>query len=211
MTVNIKNFIAMSGGDIVGVHIEISHDGNCEQKIFKLLTSQYSNLKLSKGEISPLQCDEIESASKICEAYLKGLNILSFGSNTAHTMVLKLSRRGIDRESAMAATEILKMQGYINEYEDVRREIERCLRKSWGSKRILAHLHQKGFDDEAIGNADDDLFKIDFAELCLELLESKWDEIPKDISERQKIVAFLARYGYTMSEIKYAFSNFGRR
>ena len=210
MTVEIKRFSASSGGNVIEIDIEISNGENSERKVFRLLSSQYVRMKLSKGKISFGEYEEIEYASAVCDAYLKALNILSFGANTAHTLILKLKRRGVKEQIAREAVEMLRVQGYINEDEELKREIERCLRKKWGSRRIIAHLYQKGYDDEALSASDDAFAEIDFGELCLELLEGKCDELPSDPRERQKLVSSLARYGYSMSEIKYALSKFGR-
>lgn len=210
MTIDIKRFFSSGNGNVIETEIEISHEGNCERKVFKILSDQYVSLKLSKGIISSEEYERIEAASEICEAYLRAMNILSFGSNTAYTLVLKLRRRGIDEAAAREAVEMLKAQGYIDEDRELIREIERCLRKKWGSRRIIAHLHQKGYDDEAIYAADDAFSEIDFGELCLELLKGKCDEVPTDLKERQKLIASLSRYGYAMSEIKYALSNLGK-
>lgn len=208
MTIQIKRLCAVGNGDVISVEIE--HEGNSERTHFNLLSSQLSSLKLTKGEISTEIYERIEEASEICEAYRKAVSILSFGTNTAKTLILKLRRRGIDSESAAEAVEMLKAKGFLNEDEEITREIERCLRKGWGSRRILVHLHSKGYDDEALSVADDELSEIDFDELCLEFLESKYDEIPTEPKERQRLIASLSRYGYSMSEIKFALSNFGK-
>ena len=210
MTIQIKRLSAIGNGDIIGVDIEIEHEGNSERSFFKILSSQYSRMKLAKGEISQIDYENIEAASEVCTAYLRAMNILSFGSNTASTLILKLRRRGVGNDAAREAVEMLRIQGYINEDEDLKREIERCIRKLWGNRRIMAHLHQKGYDDEVLSAAEDELSEIDFGELCLERLENKCDEIPADVKERQKLIASLARYGYTMGEIKFAFSNFSK-
>ena len=46
--------------------------------------------------------------------------------------------------------------------------------------------------------------EVDFDENCFELLQKKYAPLPKDKKERQKIVASMMRYGYTLSQIKYA-------
>lgn len=210
MIIHIKRLSDIGNGDVISVNIEIEHEGNSERTNFNILFSQYSALKLTKGEITTEIYERIEEAAKVCEAYQKALGILAFGANTAKTLVLKLRRRGIDSEAAREAVEMLKGKGYINEDAEIAREIERCLRKGWGYRRIMAHLHSKGYDDEALAEADDELSEIDFDELCLEFLERKCDEIPSDPKECQRLIASISRYGYSMSEIKYALSNFGK-
>ena len=210
MTVCIKSFAACSNGNVVEVAVEIAQGEHSEKRFFRILASDFTAMRLVKGEISPELCDTLERAEKRCEAYLRALNIVSFGSNTARGLVIKLRRRGIDEETALEAVGMLREKGYLNEEEELFREVERCIRKKWGRNRIMAHLHSKGYEDEVISEADNAFSEVDFGELCLEILHDKCDEIPKDPGEKQKIIASLARYGYSMSEIKYAFDNFGK-
>ncbi len=208
MTIKIVRLSMANEGDVVCVDILVEQGENSERNRFKLLSSQYAGLRLKRGEISRQTYEEIEEASRICDAYIRGLNILSFGSNTARTLELKLRRRGFDSSAAGAAIELLRTKGYLNENEDIVRELERCLRKLWGKSRIIAHLHQRGYEDEAIFEAEEMLSEIDFAPRCLEKLYSCCDDLPGDIKERQKLIASLCRYGYSMSDIKYAFAHF---
>ncbi len=212
MIIEIKAFTALgNGGNVIEVAVEINQGEYTEKKYFKVLSLDFAAMHLSKGEISPELCDELERAENRCEAYLRALNIVSFGANTARTLLIKLKRRGIDDEAAKEAVWMLRDRGYLNEEEDLVREIERCIRKKWGSRRIIAHLHSKGYEDEVISGADDAFADVNFGELCFELLLGKCDEIPKDPKERQKLVAALSRYGYSMSEIKYAFTKFNEQ
>ncbi len=208
MTISIKKMSAVGSGNTIRIDIAIESGEYSEQISFRILSSQYALLKLSKEEISRELYEELEESSRICDAYLKAMNILSFGSNTAHTLTLKLRRRGFDAEIAEKAVKMIRDKGYLSEEDDLRRDIEHCIGKRWGSRRILAHLRSRGYDDETLSLADDELERVDFGEICLELLENRIDEVPSDPRERQKVVAFLSRYGYTMSEIRYALSNF---
>ena len=210
MTIQIKAFTAVSNGNLIEVAVEMTQGEHSEKRFFKVLSSDFNSMRLSKGEISPELFDELERAEKRGEAYLRALNIVSFGANTAKGLIIKLRRRGIDEEAAREAVNMLLEKGYLNEEKDLNREIERCIRKKWGRNRIVAHLHSKGYEDEVISEADDAFSEVDFPVLCLELLCDKCDEIPKDPKEKQKLIASLARYGYSMSEIKYAFSEFGK-
>ncbi len=208
MKISIIRFTSHRGGDVIGVDIEIADARNTESVTFKILALHYAAMRLQAGEISVYDYDMIEKASHVCEAYLTGLNILSFGSNTERTLVLKLRRRGIDSEIASEAAGMLRDRGYINEDEDMRREVERCIRKGWGSRRIIAFLHQKGYDDESIAAADDEFENVDFGKLCLKVLRKKCEVLPRDPGERRKLVASLSRYGYSMNEIRFAMENF---
>lgn len=210
MTIQIKAFTAVSNGNIIEVAVEMTQGEHSEKRFLKVLSSDFISMRLSKGEISPELFDELERAEKRGEAYLRALNIVSFGANTAKGLIIKLRRRGIEEDAAREAVNMLLEKGYLNEEKDLNREIKRCIRKKWGRNRIVAHLHSKGYEDEVISEADDAFSEVDFPELCLELICDKCDEIPKDPKEKQKLIASLARYGYSMSEIKYAFSKFGK-
>ena len=194
----------MGSGNAISVETEIRQGDDAQKEAFNILASQYADMHLSVGEIAREQYDELYEASKVCLAYLRGMNILSFGANTEKTLVMKLRRRGVEEKYAREAVEMLKQNGYINEDDELRREVERCLRKLWGAKRILAHLHQRGYDEESVSEAEDELEAVDFGELCLSLAEKKFEKLPEEVKERQKMVAFFIRYGYSMTEIKYA-------
>ncbi len=208
MIITVKRFFAAGSGDTVGADIEISDGENLQRASLKLLATRYAALRPERGEISRDFFELLEEEDRLCKAYLSGLNILSFGSNTAHTLRLKLRRRGFDAGIAGRAVEMLSSKGYINEDEDFKRDIERCLRKGWGSRRILSELHKKGYDDEALALAEDELSQLDFGEYCLNFLQSHRDDLPTDTKEKQKLIASLVRYGYSMSEIKFAFASF---
>ena len=211
MIIQIKGFTAISSGSVIEVTVEMKKGENSEKRFFKVLSSDFTEMHLSKGEISYELFDALERAEKRCEAYLRALNIVSFGANTAKGLMIKLRRRGIDEEAATEAVTMLRERGFLNEEDDLNREIERCIRKKWGSRRIMAHLHTKGYAEEVIIGAEDIFCEIDFGELCFELLSDKYDEIPDDPKERQKLIASLSRYGYSMKEIKYAFCKFNER
>lgn len=190
--------------------IEISNGINSERVALKLLAEQYARLRLAKGNISLADFELLEKEAKTCEAYSRALNILSFGPNTAKTLKNKLRTRGFDEKAADEAVALLCDKGYLNDNAELEREIEHCLRKLWGSRKISAHLIHRGFSDEATARAGGLLSEIDFSKNCLQLLRQKCASVPKEEKELRKTVASLVRYGYTMSEIKYALSNFGR-
>lgn len=210
MNISIKAFTACSNGNVIEIAVEITQGKHSEKRFLKILSSDFTAMRLEKGEISPELFDELERDARKCEAYLRALNIVSFGANTAKGLVIKLRRRGIDEEMALEAVSMLKEKGYLNDEEEFFREVERCVRKKWGRNRIMAYLHSKGYEDEVISEADDAFSYVDFGELCLEILQDKCDDIPSDPAEKQKLIASLARYGYSLSEIKYAFSKFGK-
>ena len=208
MIIKIKNIFATRREGCIGIEIELRDGENTEKKVFHLLSSQYSSLSPSKGEITEDLYETIAEASRFCDAYTKAMNILAFAPCTEKALILKLRRRGFEADLATAVAHEMAIKGYISDSDTAERELERCLAKKWGPRRITAHLHSKGYDDDTLILIEDAMENVDFGELCFELAQKKYDEIPEDPRERQKIIAALSRYGYSMSDIKYALSKF---
>ena len=159
-------------------------------------------MPLPPAEITRENVFEIMSADEQYRAIKKAFDILAFGRNSVKTLTDKLRHRGFSDEVAATAAAYMEKNGYIKENGDAEREAECCVNKLWGKKRIMMHLHQKGYDGEAFAAAMAYLETVDFVELCVKLIRQKYRTLPKDEKERQKVIAGLVRHGYTFSEIK---------
>ncbi len=207
MKIEIISVSAMSEGAEMLLTLQISDEnGNKERRKMLLFTNQYLELGLRKGAIlSEDTFDALERCSKECLAIRKGSDLLSYSSSSRKRLVQRLRNKGIDRESAENAALHLKEIGAINEELDASRQVELCLRKLWGKKRIYQDLLVKGYEKEHIENALADITKEQMIENCALLLQKKHKTIPSDPAVRKKIAGSLARYGYTFDEIKRAF------
>jgi SOS response regulatory protein OraA/RecX len=116
----------------------------------------------------------------------------------------KLMQRGYSREIASAAAVRLESRGLINEERDVRREVEKCLKKLWGEKRIRAHLWSRGFGTEVIASSENVFSEVDFSSNCAALIKKHYGQVPGDPAEQKRMIAFLSRYGYSLGEIRAA-------
>lgn len=201
MTITITRIISIDQGNFIELETELRNGANAERRGFKILPEQYSALRPQKGEITEYQFERIEEAHLVCMAYTRAANILSFGANTARTLKMKLRRRGFGDDIADTAVQMLVSKGYITEDEDIKRDIDRSLAKGWGSRRIIAYLHQKGYDDEALWGIESELSNIDFAEKCADIIERKYGELPEEPHEKKKMFDALVRYGYLIGEI----------
>lgn len=206
MKIEIISINAMSEGAEMLLTLQISDDGgNRERRKMLLFTNQYLELGLRKGMILDEDTfDNIERCSKECFAIRKGSDLLSYSSSSRKRLVSRLRNKGIDRESAESAAQYLKDVGAINEELDVERQVDLCLHKLWGKKRIYRELLAKGYEKEHIVNAIDNISKEQLIENCVLLLRKKHRTIPKDSDVRKKIVGSLVRYGYSFDEIKCA-------
>ena len=207
MKIEIISINAMSEGAEMLVTLQISDDAeNRERRKMLLFTNQYLELGLRRGMIIDEETFEmIEKSSKECLAIRKGSDLLSYSASSRRRLVSRLRSKGIDKASAESAADYLRDVGAINEELDVQRQVDLCLDKLWGKKRIYRELLAKGYEKEYISNALSEITKEQMVGNCVLLLRKKHKHIPKDSTVRKKIVGSLVRYGYTFDEIKSAF------
>lgn len=181
--------------------IYTDEDNRIENVVLTFLRELFSVTFKSGDELSEEEYSAMTHAANVTAAIKKGLQLLSFSANSESMLAVKLRRRGIDGNDAREAAAYLGSHGYINEDGDAKREVERCLRKHWGAARIIAHLKSKGFDEQTVSNIEAELENEDFSIHCAKLIAMSYCEIPEEPSEKRKLIASLARHGYTMSEI----------
>ncbi len=204
LTITVRALRAQHEGAEVMVQVLIENGEQKEQKNLLLTMEQYCDLKVQKGRIDEETYERLEAASEFCHALRHGEYLLSWGANSAQMLARKLVQRGYSREVSAEVAEHLCAMGLINEASDVRREVEKCLRKLWGAKRIQSHLWSRGFGSDALQELPQLLEEIDFAKACSLLIQKKYGTVPTDPDERRRMTASLARYGYTLGEIREA-------
>ena len=204
LTITLRTLQAQNEGSEIVLRILLECGGNREERRLVITASQYCELKPQKGILSEEAFERLEAAAELCRAIRAGENLLSYGGNTAQMLTQKLMRRGFLRATAIEAAEYLKSMGLIDEGRDLKRELEKCLRKLWGAKRINAHLWSKGFDVDAMSVLPSLLAEIDFEEHCASLIRKHYGEVPSDREEQRRMIAFLSRYGYSLDEIRAA-------
>ena len=205
LKITVRYLRAQNDGAEVSVGVQIESGEHREQKNLLLTMQQYCEWKICKGEISEETYDRLEEASRFCYALRCGENLLSYGSNTRQMLARKLMQRGYSKDVSERAAERLQEMGLLNESEDLRREVEKCLRKLWGRSRISTHLWSRGFGEEAMELFPQTLEEVDFAANCAALIEKHYGGLPKDQPEQKRMMAGLSRYGYSFGEIREAF------
>lgn len=208
MTIKVTELRAVNNGDEICVTAEISNGENKEIKRLFLLAGQYSSLHIKKEEISTERFDEIARAAEIASAFKKGLFLLGYGACSEKKLKFKLKTKGFSDDIAAEAVRMIAAKGFINEVSDASHEVEKCLSKLWGRKRIVAHLYTKGFSKEAVDQACLLLDTVDFTENCKALINrdhaAQLMAARDDIAVMSKLCASLQRMGYSFSEIKEA-------
>ena len=205
MEISVVSICAASGDDIAVCVLITNGEGSQRQK-FVISIDAYVRMGIVKGECDVETYEALEWESGVNSAFRRAMSILGFCGCSKKTLVLKLVQKGFDRKYAVEAADRAEALGFIDDSENARREAQRCVAKLWGETRIRACLAQKGYGSDAIESAmcalEDE--GVDFIENCKELVLRKCSVLPRDRAERQKLVASLMRYGYTLSQIKIA-------
>ena len=202
VAISVASIRAQNDGAEMAVTVVIENGAARDVRKFVILTEQYCSLKPTKGPITEKQFEALESAARLCGALRSGQSSLSYGSASVLHLTRKIMRRGYTKEEATAAAERLRDAGIINEDNDLTREVEKCLRKLWGARRIRSHLWSKGFAKETLEALPSLLAEVDFPANCAALIRKHYSSVPTDQKERQKLYAALARYGYSPEEIR---------
>lgn len=205
MTVSIVSICA-HGADEVAVTFCLSDGVHKETERLLLSAARCADLGLCVGASDEQSFDGALYASRLYDATKRALTMLGFGRYSARMMEYKLVRRGIDAEIATDAVAELIARGYLSSAADALAEAQKGLAKQWGKLRIQASLRQKGYDDGDIRAAIETLEDegADFEENCAALIRRRWCDVPRDETEKKKMVAALMRLGYTSSEIRAA-------
>lgn len=204
MTIKLVSVLVFNEGKEVQLEVELSQGENSDRRSFKMPRSIFESLGIAEGEITREDMTEIMDADERYRALKKAFDIIAYGRNSRKVLEDKLRHRGFSPQIAHDIAEYMKNHGYIDEDEDATREVDVCVRKLWGSRRILMHLHQKGYGAETINAAKEYMETIDFVDVCVKLVREKYKTLPKDEAERQKVIAAIIRHGFSMNEIKAA-------
>lgn len=204
--ITVRYIRAQSSGDAVWIGVELCDKERnlSESRRYRVQTALLASLNVRRGPISEQKLIEIEQAATLSAAWQRALSILAYGANSARSLSLKLRQRGFDAEVTERAVELVRAQGYLHEDDDALREAERSLAKGWGLRRIGQHLRQRGYATEAVDAALEALSDEDFYKRCCCAARKYHRAPPEDAKQKQKIVAYLLRYGYDMSEIRHA-------
>ena len=204
LTITIRALRAQHDGAEMLVQLLLENGEHQEQKSLVITTEQYCEFNLMRGPITEEVYEKLEQAAELCRALRSGESLLSYGANSVQALTRKLVGKGYQREVAVLAAERLADYGLIDEERDMKREVEKCLRKLWGTKRISTHLWSKGYASETMQGLSELLEDVDFAQNCAALIQKHYGEIPTDADEHRRMIASLSRYGYSIGEIREA-------
>ena len=197
---------ASQNGDAVCVGVELADPARQLRESKRLLvrTELFGELSLSVGQIDTEALDALEDAALLSQAIGRGIAMLACGANSERMLGQKLRSKGFSAQLSQRAAAYLSARGYLREQADACRVAQQAFAKGWGLRRIVAHLREKGYDAAAVEEAKAALAEEDFEAACAAVARRKCKNPPADAKEKQKLVAFLMRYGYEGSEIRAA-------
>lgn len=213
ISINIVEIVPKNMGEEAELKIKISDNSNFENyeinkiTVYSKMLFEYGNIGINSlpYTLTREQYDSIVYDGTIYEAVKKAMELLSFGDNTAATLIHKLRLRGFDKYICEDAVEYLVKGGYIDETAFLSRVVKKlCEVKLYGRMRIKSELAKKGFSKEIIKeNLEELLSEVDFEENAYRMLLKKCNiDRLSDRKYRDSLYAAMYRYGYSPSETK---------
>jgi regulatory protein len=134
------------------------------------------------------------------DALLKAMNWCSKMERSTFDVQMKLYSWGIDADNAKTIISKLEEEGFINADRYIEAYIKgKLIYKKWGRVKIKYHLKVKGFKDEIIDKAMDEIiYEDEYLAMILEQLRKKNASINEedDYLRKSKIINFGASRGY---------------
>ncbi len=186
-----------------GMGVELMSDDISEENVvFYVGAKIIRDLGLSKGsDIDEVAFSHLEDAHKLRIAVYKAADILAAGDYSVSRLQKKLTDKGIDRETALAAAKYMEERGYIREAEQAARLAEYLAKtKLRGKKRIYTELIQKGYGKFAVKHAVEAVSDEEYYEILKEHIKKKYKTPASDRKETEKRVAALVRQGFSAGD-----------
>ena len=196
---------ATDGGAHVCLALEWDDAGEMRREVLALCTARLSCVPCV-GEIDAETLAYYRREDEIAKALAMGLRVLGASDGSAMQLKRKLRAKGVRAEVASEVIAELAKRNLFCESESAVRAAERNMEKLWGNRRILLDLQAKGYSGEALSAARERIGAEDSVARCRRLLQKRRITVmPEDKREADKIVAALARYGYSGNETRQAF------
>ena len=141
-------------------------------------------------------------------AFLKLLDIVSYGMKTEKEIRRKLKEKEFQEEEIEYAIEKGIKYGYVNDEYYVKHYIlERAMPNKWGSNKVYSMLSQKGIDKELIKDGIEKyMIEEDVSDNAYEVALKKYRTINKEkynkLQCKQKLSTFLMGKGYSYDIVK---------
>lgn len=151
-------------------------------------------------EVSEIELRQLNDDSRLGKLYEKTLNLLSYRQRSAWELRDYLRRKKQSKEDIEIILSKLSENGYVDDRKFAQSWVEtRRLLKPMSQKRLRLELRQKRISDEVINEvlAEDETNELD---VLKEIIERKAKRYP----DKQKLMQYLARQGFSYDNIKSA-------
>ncbi len=160
------------------------------------------------SQITEEQLASLKEEAGFRSAYEKGIQYLSMRAYSKKELYTKL-RMKYGEESASRAIDKLIYRGYIDDEAFANMYARHLLEsKKFDSRRISYELKMKGISSDLIENAMKTLDNEPIPRI-IDMLGSKYQRSLETEKDRKRIVNRLIRMGYSYSDIRSAFSEYG--
>ncbi|HSX35341.1 MAG TPA: RecX family transcriptional regulator [Patescibacteria group bacterium] len=170
---------------------------------FGLSESALIEQKLASGqELSPERLAELKKAAGLDKAYNNALRYVVMRPRSEWELADYFRRKGVDPEAGAIITDRLRRLDLLNDLAFARSWVaNRRLLKTMSKRRLKLELTQKRVADDIIIRvlAEDET---DERVTLKQLIAKKRDRYP----DRQKLMQYLARQGFSYDDIKTALS-----
>lgn len=205
----IEKITPIREGEAVIVSLSLSdgvHEEKCKHEIATDLFFDMG-FSMSAGDgivINQSQYEMLADAAELTSAIKKGADLIGFAQNTKKSLVSKLIHRGFSKDISVRAADYLENVGYINEREQAEELFaDLAERRLYGPSRIRNELYKKGFSEDVINVTMQT--ELDFDEILAERIRRTVNLSDfADKAKRQKEIASLMRYGFSVGNIKNA-------
>lgn len=195
----LKSVRAAAGGAHLLLTLEIREGERVRTERLLVLLSRMGEVP-PVGVLSEDTYAALLHEAAVTAAIERGLRLFGAASASRAMLVMKLCRRGVEREIACEAVRELAARGLIDEARGAEAEVKKGIAKHWGDRRIMADLRAKGYGHAALAEAARLLGAENEEHRLLSLLAKK--PTPTDAHARARLVASLSRYGYEISMIE---------
>ena len=196
--------MATIGNEKMVVRVSVSNPSGREEVEFTVMREHAEEMGIEIGRIGEEMLPELEYFAEVARAYSSACSSFAFAPSSCSALKRKLLQKGFPMDACEDAIECVKRQGFLNEDEIAVRRAQILAEKHWGRVRIVAKLHEEGFDSKAMSAASEQLDIMDFTQPCAELIRKKYGRVPIDPHERDLMFASLKRMGYSVSDIREA-------
>lgn len=150
----------------------------------------------------PEMMEHLEPAEVVKRAKKKALSLLERQDRTESQLLTKLKEKGFPEYACEEAVAYVRSFHYIDDERYARNYI-RYRQDSKSRQQLKLELLKKGVEKEVIDLALDEEYENEERDMIFALLrKKKYDPLTADVKEKNRLMGFLLRRGFSASDVK---------